>query len=179
MNYLVSDREAIGYYSFALTLTLGMTIYRNTVNQIVVPYLSNVSGDHIALQQKSLFYGRINIYSSLLIAAAFILVVPVLVKFVYATKFDNSMIFFFILCVSEMFYSINSFKGYTILAIGEIKFNFYESIIKGIVGLIISVIGLYWYGLIGLAFSRLITNAVDIILVNYIYKRALIHYLHK
>lgn len=179
MNYLVSDREAIGYYSFALTLTLGMTIYRNTVNQIVVPYLSNVSGDHIALQQKSIFYGRINIYSSLLIAAAFILVVPVLVKLVYATKFDNSMIFFFILCVSEMFYSINSFKGYTILAIGEIKFNFYESIIKGIAGLIISVIGLYWYGLIGLACSRLVTNAADIFLVNYIYKRALIHYIQK
>ena len=179
MNYLVSDREAIGYYSFALTLILGMTIYRNTVNQIVVPYLSNVSSDFGALQQKSKIYGIINIYASLLIAAAFLLSVPVFVKLVYADKFDNSMIFFFILCISEMFYSINSFKGYTILAIGEIKFNFYESIIRGIAGLILSVIGLYWYGLIGLAFSRLIINAADILLVNYIYKRALLHFTQK
>lgn len=179
MNYLVSDREAIGYYSFALTLILGMTIYRNTVNQIVVPYLSNVSGDFVALQHKTKIYGRINIFASLIIAAAFLLVVPIFVKLVYADKFDNSMIFFFILCISEMFYSINSFKGYTILAIGEIKFNFYESIIRGIAGLILSVLGLYWCGLIGLAFSRLIINAADIFLVNYIYKRALIHYSQK
>lgn len=179
MNYLVSDREAIGYYSFALTLILGMTIYRNTVNQIVVPYLSNVSGDFGALQQKSKIYGKINIYASVLIAAAFLLAVPILVKLIYADKFDNSMIFFFILCISEMFYSINSFKGYTILAIGEIKYNFFESVIKGIIGLLMALIGLYWYGLVGLAFSRLITNAADILLVNYLYKRALLHYSQK
>ena len=177
MNYLVSDRTAIGYYSFALTLTLGMTIYRNTVSQIVVPYLSNASGNFEALQQKSKSYGKINFFASTLIAAAFLLVVPFLVKFIYSDKFDNSMMFFFILCVSEMFYSINSFKGYTIFAIGEIKFNFYESIIRGSLSLILAVIGLYLYGLIGLALSRLVTNAVGIFIVNYIYKRALLHYL--
>lgn len=176
MNYLVSDRTAIGYYSFALTLTLGMTIYRNTVSQIVVPYLSNSSGNFEALQQKTKTYEKINILASTFIATTFFLIVPFLVKFIYSDKFDNSMVFFFILCVSEMFYSINSFKGYTILAIGEIKFNFYESIIRGGLSLILAVIGLYFYGLIGLALSRLVTNAVDILIVNYIYKRALLHY---
>ena len=179
MNYLVSDREAIGYYSFAITLTLGMTIYRNTVNQIVVPYLSNASGNFDVLLQKTRNYGKLNIYASLFIAVAFILSVPFLVKIVYADKFTNSMIFFFILCFSEMFYSINSFKGYTILAIGEIKYNLYESIIRGVISLFLAVIGLYCYGLIGLAFSRLITNALEIFIVNYVYKRALAHFSHK
>lgn len=179
MNYLVSDRESIGFYSFALTLILGMTIYRTTVSQIVVPYLSNACEDFDSLQQKTKLYGKLNIYSSVLIALAFICVVPILVKLVYGNKFDNSMLYFFILCISEMFYSINSFKGYTILAIGEVKYNFYESLIRGIAGLILSLIGLYYYGLIGLAISRLIINAIDILLVNYIYKRALIHYINK
>lgn len=178
MNYLVSDREAIGFYSFAITLTLGMTIYRNTVSQIVVPYLSNVSGNFGLLQQKTRNYWRLNIYASVLIAVAFILAVPFLVKMVYADKFANSIVFFFILCISEMFYSINSFKGYTIVAIGEIKYNFFESIIRGVISLLLAVIGLYLYGLIGLAFSRLITNGLEIFIVNYIYKRALVHYSH-
>ena len=179
MNYLVSDREAIGYYSFAITLTLGMTIYRNTVSQIVVPYLSNVSGNSAVLLQRTKNYGKLNIYASLFIAIAFILSVPFLVKIVYAGKFDNSMVFFFILCISEMFYSINSFKGYSILAIGEIKYNLYESIIRGVISLLLAVIGLYLYGLIGLALSRLITNALEIIIVNCFYKLALVHYSKK
>ncbi len=179
MNYMVSDREAIGFYSFALTLILGMTIYRTTVNQIVVPYLSNVSENLDVLQNKTKLYGKINVLSSVLISFAFICAVPVLVKLVYGNKFDNSMFFFIILCLSEMFYSINSFKGYTILAIGEIKYNFYESLIRGVAGLLLALIGLYWYGLVGLAISRLIINAIDILLVNYIYKLALVHYLNK
>lgn len=176
MNYMVSDRVAIGFYSFALTLTLGMTIYRTTVSQIVVPYLSNISGGSQALQKKAKVYGRINIYVSLLLTVAFVLLIPILVKFIYAEKFTNSMVFFFILCVSEMFYSINSFKGYTILAIGEIKYNFYGSVISGMISLVLSFVGLKIYGLIGLAIGKMLNNAIYCIIVNVIYKYALQNY---
>jgi O-antigen/teichoic acid export membrane protein len=176
MNYLVTDRESIGFYSFALTLTLGMTIYRNTVNQIAVPYLSNMSRELDVLQQKAQSYGRINVFASLCLAILFIVAVPILVKIVYKEKFDNSMVFFFILCLSEMFYSISSFKGYTILAIGEIKYNFYGSLISGLLGLLFSLIGLKFFGLTGLATGKLVSNLLFCVIVIFIYKRALRHY---
>lgn len=176
MNYLVSDREAIGYYSFALTLTLGMTIYRTTVNQIVVPYLSNISGKFDVLQQKAKAYGKINSLASVLISLLFLVAAPLFIRIVYGDKFDHSVPFFIILCLNEMFYCISSFKGYTILAIGEIKFNFYGSIINGIANLLLSLIGLKIYGLIGLAMGKLISNVFYCVIVIFIYKRAIQHY---
>jgi len=176
MNYLVSDREAIGFYSFALTLTLGMTIYRTTVNQIVVPYLSNLSGKFDILRQKAKSYGKINLLASVVISVLFIVVAPIFIKIVYGEKFNNSLLFFFILCLNEMFYCISSFKGYTILAIGEIKYNFYGSIVSGIISLILSLVGLKLYGLVGLATGKLISNMLYCLIVLFIYKRALRHY---
>lgn len=176
MNYLVSDREAIGFYSFALTLTLGMTIYRTTVNQIVVPYLSNLSGKFDILQQKAKSYGKINLLASVVISVLFIVLAPIFIKIVYGEKFNNSLLFFFILCLNEMFYCISSFKGYTILAIGEIKYNFYGSIVSGIISLILSLVGLKLYGLVGLATGKLISNMLYCLIVLFIYRQALRHY---
>lgn len=179
LNYFIDDREAIGYYSFAITLTLGMMIYRTTVNQLVVPYLSKMSGDISALENRALTYGKLNSLSSVIIAIGFITCIPFLVPLFYGDKFSNSMPFFFVLCISEMFYNINSFKGYTILAIGEIKYNLFGSIINGIINILLSVIGLYLYGLMGLAFGKMISNFVYCIIVKYIYKIAVNNFRNK
>src|ERR1035437_4542410 len=45
INYMIKDRVTVGYYSFALTLILGLQTLTSTVQQIATPYFSEKSND--------------------------------------------------------------------------------------------------------------------------------------
>ncbi|MDD3692163.1 MAG: oligosaccharide flippase family protein [Bacteroidales bacterium] len=179
MNYLIVDKEAIGFYSFALTILLVMTMFRSTVCQFIVPYFSEKSNDIIQLQIVSKKYELINIVSTTIIAIALFFLVPPLVKLFFGNKFLESIPLFRILIWGEVFYSVINFKGYTMLGLGAIKSNFITSAISVTSGFVITYLFVQNLGIQGLAYGKVINSFISIFIVNIVYRITINQYRKK
>jgi len=99
ISFLIHDMKQIGYYSFALTITVLFRLIPNTVQQITVPYFSSLA------QQKNEFLVAFKRYNKLLYIiiavtlAAALLFVPVFLHWIFAGKYDPSMKYFPMLAI--------------------------------------------------------------------------------
>ena len=170
MNYFIKDRVAICYYSFALTLTMINYIFTTTVQQIVVPLLSEKSSGSNEIKEVTKKYEKINIVASIIVSILLIIVVPIFIKLLFGTKYEQSIPFFIILVVAWFFQNTVTFKGYALLGSGRIGYNFIVSAINLCIGFTVSYFLMNIYGIIGLAYGKLITNFVSIFIVSIFYR---------
>jgi len=170
MNYYITDKESIGYYSFALTLIVITTIYTNTVNQISVPFLSEKSSNPSDLRRISRLYERINIAGSFVLALLMFFFIPLFIKLIFGLKYEPSIHFFKIMLFSWLLTNIVSYKGYTLFCIGKINYNLYSSIILLVINFLLSFLCLTKFGLIGLAYGKLLTSILAVFFISFIYK---------
>ncbi|MFZ4798393.1 MAG: lipopolysaccharide biosynthesis protein [Bacteroidia bacterium] len=170
MNYFISDRVVIGYYSFALTMTMINYIFTTTVQQIVIPHLSAKATNKNEIKVVTKKFERVNNIASIFIVIFLVIVVPILVKLIFGSKFEQSIPFYIVLVFAWFFQNTVTFKGYTLLGTGKIKYNLIISIINLFFGFSISYLLMNRYGIMGLAYGKLISNFISIFIVSILYK---------
>jgi O-antigen/teichoic acid export membrane protein len=176
MNYFITDKNAIGYYSFALTILIVANIFTTTVQQISVPHLSEKASNKKEFEKIAKKYGNINVIVSIVVALGLILFIPFVVKLVFGGKYDQSIPFFIILTGAWLFQNIVSFEGYSLLGAGKIGYNLLTYIIILFLGFIFSYLLMIKFGIVGLAYGKLLNGFISIFVVKIIFKKAMSTY---
>jgi O-antigen/teichoic acid export membrane protein len=172
ITFFIHDMHSIGFYSFALTLTITLRIIPSTVQQIATPYFSTLVYD------KYEFIRTFNKYNKILLLVvvvtlilAWILASP-LIHFIFNGKFDASIPFFLILSVGWSIRNLNQLQSGAIFGLGKIKYNAYISLISLIFNIVIYSFSLYFYGLMGIAYASIPSGIMTYLASRYYFQKA-------
>ncbi len=172
LSAFIIDMHQIGYYSFALTLTVIIRLFPNTVQQITIPYFSSLSSlkDEFRIAFKR--YNRI-LYAIVIITLVSLLIVtPTLVNIVFNGKYDESMNFFSYLAIGWSLRQLAQLQNGAIFGLGKIQYNLYTSAITLIFNIIIISIFLHYFGIVGAAYASIPGGLVFILSSSYYYRKA-------
>lgn len=173
ISYLVKDMEQIGYYSFALTLTVATRIFPSTIQQITIPYFSARSGD------KKLFYETYYQYRKILWIGIFIillfslLIFPPLLNLVFDYKYNNSMPYFYLLIIGWSIRQTVQLQSGAIFGLGKINYNLVISTSVILVNLAIYTLMINWLQLQGAAYASLISGVFIVLITRHFFNKSL------
>ncbi|MGG3671398.1 oligosaccharide flippase family protein [Bacillus nitratireducens] len=174
LSYMSKSSAEIGYYGIAQLIITSMMIIPNTLNQIMIPYLSEKSDNEKEIKKILSSYQkrmRILIFS-LFVATYFI--VPAFMPVVFGEKYSNSIVYFRILLVGMVFWSLYSPKGITLVSIGKVDYNFYTSMCTFIINILLNIVLIIKFDVMGAALATMLTYFITIFFNNYFFKKALI-----
>ncbi len=174
ISMLVTDQKELGYYSFAVTLTIMLRVIPMSIQQISAPYFSGLSDRRTIFIQNFRKYNKLLI---LIVISSFILVelfVPDIISWVFRGKYDQSMIYFKILAIGWSIRQLMHIQSAAIFGAGKIKYNTYVSIISAISNLIIYYFALKYWGLIGLSYATILSGLI-IYFSSYLFFRKIVH----
>ncbi|MDR3651909.1 MAG: oligosaccharide flippase family protein [Paludibacter sp.] len=172
LNFFVKDMHQIGFYSFALTLTVLLKLIPTTVQQITIPYFSSLS------QQKNEFTTAFNRYNkmlyliiilTLLAALAF---APLLLHLIFVGKYDPSMQFFPYLAIGWSLRLSAQLQNGAIFGLGKLHYNVYTSSITLIFNIVTISIFLYFLGITGAAYASIFGGIVFAVCSRYFFSKA-------
>ena len=170
MNYLISDRTAVGYYGFALTIIVAFRLITGTVQQICTPYFSEKSA--IFTEWKKI-YKKYNILfqvSSFIITLISIFLLPGIIKFIFQGKYNNSIPFLNMLIICWFVRNLYSIKGIALWGLGKIQLNFYSSLMVFPISIIATYYLLLKFGVMGAAYGNLVSAISSMIITSIMFK---------
>lgn len=171
INYLIKDKNQIGFYSFAATLILGLQTYTSTVQQIATPYFSEKSkkyGEWLRVFKK---YNKMFIATSIILGLAVNIAAPTAINKMFHGKYDNSVVFFGLLSVGWFLRCLYSIKGIAIFGIGKIRMNFISALISLPFSFLFSYYLITTNGIIGAAYGNIATQLLTYLIVSYQFRR--------
>lgn len=173
INYLLSDMHEIGYYSFALTLTVTLRIFPATVQQMATPYFSGFSADKD--QFKTIFtkYNRLLYVVILVTLALALLAGSFLIKTIFSGKYDAAIPYFMFLCVGWSIRLMTQLQSAAIFGLGKLHYNAWISLISLIFNVILYVIFVRNFGAIGAAWASIPAGVVILVTSRIFMNRAL------
>jgi O-antigen/teichoic acid export membrane protein len=172
INYFIKDMPQIGYYSFALTITVILRLFPSTVQQIASPYFSSLAN------QKNDFINTFNKYNKLLYIVvtlslvAVLITMPFIIHWIFMGKYDQSMLYFPMLAIGWSLRQLTQLQSGAIFGLGKIQYSAYVSLISLIFNIIIISISIYFFGLIGAAYASIINGLVFTLCSRHFYKKA-------
>lgn len=170
INYLITDRQEVGYYMFALTILSVYQLLPATIQQVAFPFFSEQSFDHEKWYNSYLKYNKLNHLLVVLVVAAGIFLLPVLVRFAFSGKYDRSIYYFVFLSIAWMIKSANIMKGTAIMGYGRFDVNFLASLI--ILGLTFPFVFIFikYYGLNGAIIGMILGSVISYVTVFFIFR---------
>ncbi len=172
ISLLIDDMREIGFYSFALTMCIALSIFPYSVQQITKPYFSNLKTNKEEFMKIFRRYNRMMYAAVLAILALFLLFVPPFVNFVFKGKYASSMNYLPYLAVGWSLMHVMHLKGAALFGLGKIKYDAYISLISLGVNLISYPILIYYLGLMGAAYASIISGVVMLSTAWYYFKKA-------
>lgn len=171
LNHLVNNPKELGFYGFALTLIAGLRIVTYTAQQFVTPFYSEFSNNDYQILKAFKKSNRIFGATILLIGTLAIIITPIIIHYLFSSKYDDSMFYFQVLTLSWVIRSWISLKGPFLLAIGHLK----ETFIMAVVIFILTTLP-YWYmvklyQIKGALYGQLFIAIIVLIVVNVGFKQ--------
>ncbi|MFA5045978.1 MAG: oligosaccharide flippase family protein [Paludibacter sp.] len=172
LSFFIHDMNEIGYYSFAITLTVLLRILPSTVQQISIPYLSTLSSkknDFIIVFKRynKMLYVVVGV--TLIIA---LISIPYLIHWVFGGKYDQSMPYFTLLAVGWSIRQLTQLQSAAIFSLGKINFSVYISLISLAFNIVLYSIALNFFGLLGAAYASILSGTVILLSSRYFYLKA-------
>jgi len=166
-NYVLLDRVSFGEYAFALIIIQGLNIMTSTVQQFLIPKMSEISGS-IAL-----FFERLKRFEkryALFGIAIFVLAqltFPFIIRFAFRESYEPSILLIQIMLVGWLIETFYALKGVIFLSLGKMKYISYASLIIFLVSVPIMYFLNDTYGSQGAAWSYVIQNCISLITLLY------------
>ena len=170
INFLIDDLYQIGMYSFALTLTVMLRIFPATVQQITIPYFSELSVN------KANFLKAFRRYNKLLYLVVFgtliavLFIVPPVLKLIFAGKYDESVPFFLFLSIGWSIRQLVQLQGGAMFGLGKINYNAYTALISLVFNVALYPLFIYYWGVEGAAMAS-IPSSLLVLAVSYFFFR--------
>lgn len=165
-NYIIFDRAMFGHYAFALIIIQGMNIVSTSVQQFIIPKMSETSND-VSLFFKKLqkFETRFVIISTLMFIASELLL-PLILEAVFGSKYNEANPLLRIMIIGWYIQSFYSLKGVAFLSLGQMKYISYSSLCI----FLVSIPLMYWLtikmGAIGASLSYVFQNVISYLTIG-------------
>lgn len=172
INLLITDMKEIGFYSFALTLTVALRVFPGTVQQIATPYFSSSTHDKVKFMQIFRHYNKqlyIVVISSLVLAT---FLVPPVINLIFIGKYDNSMIYFSLLAIGWSIRQLSQLQSGAIFGLGKIHYNAYSNLFVAIFNLVTIPLAVKYFGLVGVAAISIPSNLIFVLISRYYLRKA-------
>ena len=170
-NYIIIDREIFGYYTFALIIVQGLNIISTSVQQFIIPKMSELSRDIPSFFQKYKKFVYRFITISMIIFLLAELFLPFLIETVFGTKYSKAIPLLRIMLVGWGIQSFYALKGVSFLSLGKMKYVSYYSFFI----FMISVPLMLWlniiYGVKGAAFAFVLQNVISFFVISFFVKK--------
>lgn len=172
LSVFITDMHQIGYYSFALTLTVIIRLFPSTVQQITVPYFSSLS--HLKEEFQIVFkrYNKILYAFIFVILIVLLVITPTIVHIVFKGKYDASMNYFPYLAIGWSLRQLAQLQNGAIFGLGKIQYNVYTSAITLAFNVIVISILLYYFGIMGAAYASVLGGLAFSLSSGYFFRKA-------
>lgn len=173
INFMIKDMTEIGYYSFALTLTVALRVFPGTVQQISIPYFSSSKVDKTEFMKTYRYYNKqlyLVVFGTFLIALSF---ASPLIGFIFGGKYDASMPYFVLLAVGWSIRQLTQLQSGAIFGLGKIQYQAYTNMIIFIFNLICIPLAIHFWGLKGAAAVSIPSNLLCVIVSRFYLLRAI------
>jgi O-antigen/teichoic acid export membrane protein len=172
LSFFSKDLQELGYYSFALTLTVALRIFPSTVQQITLPYFSEQSkskAEFIALFRR---YNRLLMVVVVLSLLVFAGVLPMMLELIFGDKYTSSVPYLYILGVGWSIRSMVQLRSSALFGLGKIEYNGYISLITLGFNLFSFPVLIYYWGLMGAAVATILSGIVINLSAGYYFRKA-------
>lgn len=172
INFLIQDINEIGYYSFALTMTVVFRLFPATVQQITIPYFSKLTADS---DKFILIYKR---YSKLLLSVialtcvAALIVIPFFIDLIYKGKYNASIPYFIPLAIGWSILQYNQIQAAALFGIGKVSEIAKSQFIMFIINAIIIFFAIQIWGLMGAAYASILCSTINVLILRYYFNRS-------
>ncbi len=172
ISYLTTDMKQIGFYSFALTITVIFRLFPNTVQQITIPYFSTLSGSKTEFQKAYKKYNRILYLVIIVTLITLLIIFQPSIHWIFSGKYDKSIQYFPFLAIAWSLRQSVLLQTGAIFSLGKIKYNVYISSITLIFNLITISLFVYYFGIIGACYASVLGGMVIMISSALYYRKA-------
>jgi O-antigen/teichoic acid export membrane protein len=172
INFFITDMTNIGYYSFALTLTIIYRLLPSTVQQVSLPYFSSSLYDKTSFIQIYKKYNKLLYIAVSITFLGCVLFIPVFVHFVFKAKYDSSIAFFIPLSIGWSIRQLTQLQSAAIFGLGKAHYMTYTNSIMLFVNLLTVGAALIIWGLPGAAYASILTNAIFLTCSRTYFRRA-------
>jgi O-antigen/teichoic acid export membrane protein len=173
LDYLIINRELIGYYALASLFTFGAIQVTATVQSISTPYLSERAGDIgwfvSKVRSTQMQVGLL----SIAVSAGIIALAYLLIHLFYGEAYFASLEYLPVLLLKYIFWSWYAVIAVGLLGLGYMKYNFIAVSIVTPVSILSSYLLFQVYGIIGVAIGQVIGSIVGLIATRILYRRAI------
>ncbi len=164
INYIIINKELIGYYAFAQIIISFIRILQLSINEVIAPNLINLNKNKIEFYNLFKKYKYSTYLLNTLITLFCYFIIPIFIKLVFKMKYLESINIFKILILGFYFWSILSPNGIALLATGNIKVNNQIYFTTIIINFILNIIFINKFGIIGAAYATSISYFISAIL---------------
>lgn len=158
------NNNELGIYSLAATLASNLILIIQVIIPLLVPKLGEIKEKKAQLNKLR----NIVVYATILllfINIVFFYFGGFLINLVFGEKYDDSFPVFITLLIATSILSIESILAQYYATIGKIKFLIYYWIVTLAINIVLNYLWIPTYGIIGAAWSSLITYSIMLILV--------------
>lgn len=173
INYLIKNRNLVGQYSFATLFIVGFNVILITIQQIVIPYVSEQSHDIVAVKNIVNKYTKLLRLLSFVLLIAGALFVPIFIHLFFNGKYDQSIFFFLILLCAFFFKSLRVLQLTTMIGMGFFNWVLYINITMLSLNLIITFLFVKLFYVNGAALAQLCVALISWILISFVYKKTM------
>lgn len=173
ISYFGKDMNQIGYYSFALTITVIFRLFPSTVQQITIPYFSRLSNNRKEFEEVHRKYNRILYWVVATTLLSALIVFPTAIQWIFSGKYNPSIIYFPWLAIGWSLRQTVLLQTGAIFSLGKVQYNVYISLITLIFNIITISTSVYFFGLNGACFANIFGGFVIMIGSKYFYQKAL------
>lgn len=173
LDYLVVNRELIGYYALASLFTYGAIQVTATVQSISTPYLSERAGElEWFISKVRSTQIRVGVLS-IAVSAGIIVLAYLLIHIFYGAAYFASLEYLPILLLKYIFWSWYAVMAVALLGLGYMKYNFIIVAVVTPLSILSSYFLFQVYGIAGVAIGQVIGSIVGLLLTRILYRRAI------
>ncbi|AYD39339.1 polysaccharide biosynthesis protein [Clostridium fermenticellae] len=172
VGMIIKNQEIVASYKAATQVPFALNFIPLSIMMFVYPYFAKNYLNRLWIREK---YKMIQIYLSILnviIVVPSCIFAPYIIKIIYGNNYSDCVFIFRVLMFGYFIAGTFRIPGGNVLAsIRNVKINFYNSIISGIVNVLLDIYLIKKYGAIGAAYTTLIVFIISSIISNlFIYK---------
>lgn len=172
LSFFSKDLQELGYYSFALTLTVALRIFPSTVQQITLPYFSEKGKNKDEFMALFSRYNRLLYGVVVLSLLAFAGVLPMILEFIFGDKYASSVPYLYILGIGWSIRSLVQLRSSALFGLGKIEYNGYTSLITLGFNLICFPVMIYFWEMMGAAIATILSGIMINLSAGYYFRKA-------
>jgi O-antigen/teichoic acid export membrane protein len=173
ISFMVKDIQEIGYYSFALTLTIIFKLLPSTVQQISIPYFSNFASSQKQILYTYNRYSKILIFIIVLTCIVALLIAPFLIDLIFKGKYNSSIPYFIPLAIGWSILQFNQIQAAALFGIGKMNQIAKSQFILLFFNTIIMFIAIKAWGLTGASYASIVCAVFIVSLLRFYFRQSI------